>query len=484
MPPNILVIFCDQLRQGLPGCYGGEIVRTPHIDALAEDSAVFEQAYTPVAICSPARASLMTGLYPHGHHMFNNSSPGYSYCEHLRPEVCMIQDWADDETTYETAYFGKWHIGPAEDLFNSRFHHTHDRPYEGGPPFLNGSHWHPTTAIGPLVKSYAGGKAGTLDVPMEGFPDVVAARYTEKFLREREASKPFLAYCAFPGPHSPWMVPDEYGIRYEPKDIPMWENRNDAFEGKPLNQKKLRLLEESKGSVGYSEGGDEALLEQLACCFSYLELIDQMLGEIVATLKELGLYEETAIFFTADHGDMAGSHGFLSKGSYMYDEIYRIPMLYKPPGSTQARRIGCPVHLMDITATLVHLMTGEEKETMGEQTLHGSSLQPLVENGEWGREVHYAEYHGDWYGHYSARMVTDGKWKLVWNLSDLCELYHLADDPHELVNRFYDASCRGIRDRYFSLLKEEGTRLRDGHIRLLMPEVEDKLAETLPPGLV
>ena len=130
--PNVLIFLCDQLRIDLLACYGETLVRTPNISALAQDSCVFERAYTPCAICSPARASLLTGLYPHGHHMFNNSTPGYSYCEHMRPGVGMIQDWIEEESDYESAWFGKWHVGPAQDLFDSRFHHT-QKPYEGRP---------------------------------------------------------------------------------------------------------------------------------------------------------------------------------------------------------------------------------------------------------------------------------------------------------------------------------------------------------------
>ena len=74
---NVVVFVCDELRADLLGCYGGAMVRTPNMDSLAADGAVFENAYTPTAICSPARASLMTGLYPHKHHMFNNSTPAY-----------------------------------------------------------------------------------------------------------------------------------------------------------------------------------------------------------------------------------------------------------------------------------------------------------------------------------------------------------------------------------------------------------------------
>ncbi|MHB0936585.1 MAG: sulfatase-like hydrolase/transferase [Armatimonadota bacterium] len=466
--PNILVFFCDQLRIDLLGCYGGTLVRTPNLDALARDAMVFDRAYTPTAICSPARASLLTGLYPHHHHLFNNSTPGYSYCEHLRPDLTTLQDWVDAATPYETAYFGKWHIGPAQDLFDSRFHRT-QRPYEGGPAFLHNSHWHPNASLGPWVTRVADSNAGTVDVPMEGFPDVVAARYTRNFLQTRDAGRPFLAFCAFPGPHSPWIVPHEFGVRYDPAEIPPWPNRDDPFDGKPINQRKLRALE------AYSGGAMQTHLpEMLAHCFSYLELIDQQVGEVVADLRALDLYDDTAIVFTADHGDMAGSHGLSSKGAYMYDEIYRIPLLVKPAGAPAPRRTAAPVQLMDITATLAHLMAGEAVPALGAQPLDGQSLAPLLAGGtDWPRQVHYAEYHGDWYGHYSSRMVTDGTCKLVWNLSDLCELYDLANDPHELHNRFDDPAAREARDHYFALLIEEGRRTGDAHIALLRPEVED-----------
>ncbi len=483
--PNVLVFFCDQLRIDLLGCYGGATVRTPNLDALAQESVVFEHAYTPCPLCSPARASLMTGLYPHAHHMFNNSTPGYSYCEHLRPDLQTLPDWADEQTGHETAYFGKWHIGPAGDLFASSFHRTHPRPYEGGPPFLSSSHWHPSTALGEVGTSLARGRAGTLRIPMGSFPDVAAANYTRDFIRGREAARPpFLAFCAFPGPHSPWFVPDEFGIRHDPAEIPMWPNRHDDFAGKPVFQKKLRLHEISPEGHSHLPAGDDQLRELLAGLFSYMELIDAQVGRVLDGLREAGLYEETMVVFTADHGDMAGAHGFLSKGGYMYDETCRIPMIVKPAGNARPRRIDAPVHLMDLTATIMHAMSGEQTQRMATHDLHGGSLLPMMEGAaEWPRQVHYAEYHGDWYGHYSSRMVTDGHWKLSWNLTDFCELYDLDGDPGELRNRFYDPECRDVRDHYLGLLQQEATRLGDRHLRLYRPVVEGQMPGALDEGL-
>ena len=115
---------------------------------------------------------------------------------------------------------------------------------------------------------------------------------------------------------------------------------------------------------------------------------------------------------------------------------------------------------------------------MGAQTLDGHSLLPFADaDPVWPRPVHYAEYHGDWYGHYSSRMVTDGRHKLIWNFSDLGEFYDLESDPHELVNRFYDPDARPLRDECFRILVREAERLGDGQLKFLMPEVEDTLWE-------
>ena len=102
---------------------------------------------------------------------------------------------------------------------------------------------------------------------------------------------------------------------------------------------------------------------------------------------------------------------------------------------------------------------------------------PLLDGAAaWDRPVHYAEYHGDWYGHYSARMVTDGRWKLVWNLSDLCELYDLAADPYEMTNLFYAPECRAQRDEYFAHMLAAAAQLEDKHLALLDPAIEDRVA--------
>ena len=476
-PSNVLVMFCDQLRRDLLGCYGNPLVRTPNLDALAAESVVFDRGYTPVAICSPARASLMTGLYPHGHHLFNNSTPEYSYCRHLPPSVRAIQDWAAAETDCQTAYFGKWHIGPAEDLFASAFEHT-QRPgtQAGRGSAVPGQH-----AVAPVDRLLAdGARGGARPRRHRGRAGRRVPGRTRRPLRERLPGQPrprppVPAVLRLSRPARPWLVPEEWGLRHDPADIPLWPNRFDDFAGKPIYQRKLAALERRPEGAGKPRTDDE-LRRALACNFSYIELIDHLVGRLLDRLRELGLYDSTAIVFTADHGDMAGSHGFASKGAYMYDEIYRVPMIVRVPGAEARRAEREPVNLTDVTATAAHLVAGRPVGTFGSGPLHGESLVDFLHaRAPWPRPVHFAQYHGDWYGHYSSRMVTDGEWKLVWNLTDRCELYDLRADPDELHNRFYESGDRRVdaaRRRSFELLAAEAARYGDAQLDLLAPELE------------
>lgn len=456
--PNVLVFFCDQMRRDALGCYGNGIVRTPHLDALADGSTVFDRAYTPTPLCSPARASLMSGLYPHAHHMFNNSTKRYSYCQYARPDLRMLGHWAAERGEYETAYFGKWHIGPAEDLAASGFEQT----MHAG---------HPSFSAAQMAVSFASGYGGAADVPLDEFPDVRVANRCVEFLRRRKGDRPFLLFCALPGPHPPWIVPKAFGLRHRPEDMRLWPNCHDPMEGKPLYQRKLRLLGGAESRWPDGPDRDRRLRELLACSNTYVELVDEMAGRVLAEIARQELDGSTVVLFTADHGSMDGAHGMLSKGGYLYEETCRIPMLARIPGQAP-QRLAQPVHLMDVTATVLHAMAGEKVADMGSGALHGESLLPLAERGEWARRYHYAEYHGDWYGHYSSRMVTDGEWKLVWNFTDWCELYDLANDPWEMENRFRDPACREKRDELFGAIIQEARRLEDGQTLKHNPAVE------------
>jgi arylsulfatase A-like enzyme len=444
---NILVFFVDELRSDMLSCYGNKVIRTPNLDELAKDSIIFDNCYTPTALCSPARASLFTGVYPHKHQILVNTGlPKWSYCSRLKPEMTMLQDWVKEQNQYETAYFGKWHIGSDDELMASRFDHkgVYEHP--------KNATYHPGPWLGKLVEPAGNGIAGLLDVPMSSFPDVQVAEMAESYLENRKSDKPFLLYCAFPGPHPLWMLPEEFGIRYSPDDIPLWDNRYEInSENKASYPRRLAGIDPLEPGEKTRKQRDELLRSVLACEYSYIELVDMMTGRVIDILKKTGQYENTTIIFTADHGSMSGAHEVAYKGAYMYNETYKIPLLCKLPGSSAAKRTDICVNLMDITATIMHLISGNTHSKLGNQMLDGASFLPAIHNkSDWNKEFHYAEYHGDDFGHYSSRMITNGEWKLIYNFSDKCEMYDLKNDPGELHNLFNDEN---FFDRRSSLMR-------------------------------
>ena len=100
-------------------------------------------------------------------------------------------------------------------------------------------------------------------MPIDRFPDGIATRYAAEFLTERDPERPFLLYCAFPGPHGPWLIPEEFGSRYDPEEIPLWPNRFDDFSNKPIYQRKLSAMEKRPGGAGYQRSDQELLVRLL-----------------------------------------------------------------------------------------------------------------------------------------------------------------------------------------------------------------------------
>ncbi len=466
---NILVFFVDELRADMLGCYGNKFVRTPNLDKIAGEAIVFDNAYTPTALCSPARASFFTGVYPHKHKVLvNTGKPKWSYCSRLKPEMTMLQDWVKENSSYDTAYFGKWHIGFDDELMNSRFDHkgVYDHP--------RNSTFHPGTWLGELKGESVDNFAGLLDAPMSSFPDVQTAEMTELYLLERKKDCPFLLYCAFPGPHPPWMLPEEFGLRYSSENVPLPENRYEIDpENKSFYSGKLAGIDHLNPTGKTKEERDKRLKLALAYEYSYIELVDIMVGRVIDTLKKTGQYENTTIIFTADHGSMSGSHEHTCKGAYMYNETYRIPLIFKPAGSDIGKHTDMCVNLMDVTASIMHIISGSPQNKLGNQSIDGDSfIRALGDEISWEKKFHYAEYHGDDYGHYSSRMITDGKWKLVYNLSDRCEMYNLGDDPGELNNLFYNEKYFDTRSTLVSEMICLADKYDDGCFVLWHKEIE------------
>ena len=435
--PNVLLLLTDQERADLVAP-DGLPVETPNIDRLREEGMWFSSAYTPTSICTSARASLLTGLYPHAHGLLNNSHEADAIRADLPAELPTLGELLA-ESGYTNTYLGKWHVShnhtPGDfgfryfggsdyhhDNFDVAFEHyresrgiriaetdVEDRIYTG------------TGEDGTLV-------AGTDPVPVEASrPYFLAERTINAVERWVDGdSQPCFHRTDFLGPHHPYVVPEPYASMYDPGEIEPWGNYAETFDGKPrVHEQYLRY----RGVDGFDW---ETWAEAVAKYFGFMTLIDDQIGRVLDAVDELGLAEETAVVHTSDHGDLTGSHRLFNKGPMMYEETYRIPLVVRWPGVVEpGSRSDEFVRLQDLMPTFLEWADAEVPGG-----LHARSIHPLLRGEtptDWPDSV-YAQYHGDEFGLYSQRLVRSDRYKLVYNGPDRNELYDLEADPHELQN--------------------------------------------------
>jgi arylsulfatase A-like enzyme len=436
--PNVVVIQCDQMRRDLIGLYGSTLCKTPTLDQFAQSAVTFMNAYTVTGICTPARASLLTGLYPHTHGMLNNA----------QQKVCSVKAELGDEfitysqlfknAGYQSAYVGKWHVGIQRDPT----HYGFDRYIP-----TNCSRWNREKLRDlnvreecrlPYGVSYGGDPIrmyGTVDsVGKNGSlsdTDEVCEQSCNEIRRmaaeSQRSGKPFHIRIDYEGPHGPNYIPPAYAQLYDPNTIPPWANWKDDFEGKPHFLKTLRRMWQVEG-LGWDEWA-----KIVAMYMGEISQIDALFQKTLDVLKEHHLEENTIVVFTADHGDHTGSHGLYNKGIGAYDEVYRIPLLIRfPKGFGKGKRVQSYVRNMDVFATIL-----EAAGIQSPQPHHAKSLIPLVQKDEGSSDVFY-EYFGENWGLFVQKVIRNDEFKYVFNVTDTDELYDLKNDPYEMKNLIRD----------------------------------------------
>jgi arylsulfatase A-like enzyme len=437
--PNVLMIVSDQERADVLGCYGGPCL-TPAIDGLAADGVRFEICLAPTAICSPTRASFLTGLYPHGHGILNNVHEPDALRVELAPGTVTYPELLRD-AGYRLGYVGKWHAG-ARGPQAVGFHDVvmasdvvagaNDEAIVETEPELSE----------PVYARYPHGRlliAGIDPRPPEETESRRDSDAAIGLLQEyAELDQPFCIRLDFEGPHHPYMPPGQYAALYEPEKIAPWPNFADEATTKPAAQ--LRLIEQ-RGVVGWTWADWQPVVARY---FGFVSFIDAEIGRVLDALDDLGLRDTTVVIHTADHGDMTGSHGGqFNKGPLMYDEICRVPLIVRDPRSTGR---GVCRHLVGSPALMPTIL--ELAGVPVPPGLHVSSLRPWIDDPgvPSGADAAYAEYHGDEWGLYSMRMIRTRTAKYVYSPHGSDELYDLEADPHELVNRVGDPDYAGLRD--------------------------------------
>ena len=458
--PNILFLMADQYRGDCLGVDGHPAVRTPHLDSIAKDGAHFRCAYSTTPTCTPARSGLLTGLGPWRHGML-----GYGrVAEHYDLELPQ----ALSDAGYYTAGIGKMHWHPQRNLHG--FHQVllDESSREESVDFRSDYRaWFMSEA--PNLEYDATGigwndyRAKPYVHPEELHPTHWTGETAVRFLDTYDRPEPFFLKVSFARPHSPYDAPERFFRMYDDADIPKahvgtWAGRYRKQGGKSENP-------------WHGDFGPEQVRHSRQGYYGSITFIDEQIGRILDTLKKRGLYDNTLILFTADHGDMTGDHHLWRK-SYAYEASARIPMLMRWPdglGGARGRTLAHPVELRDVLPTCLDAAGAPPDPA----TVDGASMLSIVQDepGEWREFIdleHDVCYSPE--NHWNA--LTDGREKYIFHAATGEEqLFDLENDPGELTDLASDPAhqkrLREWRNRLIDHLSERGQAfVKDGQLAL------------------
>jgi arylsulfatase A-like enzyme len=396
--PNILFIIADQWRAQALGFAGDPNVKTPHLDALEKQSINFTQAVAGLPVCSPTRATLLTGQRPQTHGIFLNDVP-------LNPAAVTLPKELKADG-YDTGCIGKWHINghgrsafiPVErrqgfdywKVLECTHDYNHSNYYADGPEKLT---W-------------------------DGYDAIAQTHDAQGYLQSHAKSdKPFLLWLAWGPPHNPYeTAPAKYRAMYPPDKIVLRDN--------------------------VPEADRAAARKDLAGYYAHCAALDDCIGDLLRALKETGLDQNTIVVFTSDHGDMIESHGQQRK-QRPWEESARVPLLFRLPTSLgiQPRRVDGTINSEDLMPTLLSLCGQSIPKSVegfdftgylrgGEDPSGGATVIRCISPfGEFIRAHGGREYREVRSPHYTYVRDLKGPWLLYDNQKDPLQLDNLVGKP-------------------------------------------------------
>ncbi len=396
-PPNVLLVIADQWRQQAFGYSGDPNVKTPNLDRLAAHSVEFVNAVAGLPVCSPTRASLLTGQRPLTHGVFLNDVP-------LNPEAVTLAKVLG-RAGYDTACIGKWHVDghgrsefiPVErrqgfeywKVLECTHDYTNSAYYADGPEKL---HW-------------------------PGYDAIAQTRDAEAYLRDHKSStRPFFLMLAWGPPHNPYTTaPEKYRALYEPAKLTLRPNVPSAARA--------------------------GARRDLAGYYAHCTALDDCMGDLLRTLGETGELDNTIVIFTADHGDMLGSQA-MERKQRPYDESTRVPLLMDLPPRfhVAARRLEAPINSEDLMPTILSFCDVTIPKTVegldyapyirgGSEPGDGSALITCVAPfGEWTRRQGGREYRGLRTTRYTYVRDLNGPWLFFDNQMDPFQTNNLVKE--------------------------------------------------------
>ena len=433
-PANLLILMSDEHTRKVLGCYGNMLVKTPNLDRLAARGTLFTDAYTPVPICVPARATFATGRYGHATRHWDNATP-----------------YKGDQPSWGHALqangnrvgsIGKLHYRNAEDPTGFDFQELPMHLVDGVGDILGcvreplPRRWKVRDLalnIGPGESSYNAYDREITAAAIEW----IAARG-----REPPPEKPWTAFVSQVAPHFPLIAPEEFYTLYADSGL---------MPTKAADDPEHPWMAELRRCFVYDNFTDERTRIALASYYALVSFVDANIGRILDTLEAAGLTETTRVLYVSDHGDNIGERGLWGK-STLLEEAAGVPTILAGPGIARGRQCRTPVSLIDVYPTVL--------DSMGivpaDNDRPGRSLMDLADAPDAPERVVFSEYHaaGACTG---AFMIRRGRWKYIHYVGLAPQLYDLRDDPgerrdlgvhpgHAEVRRELEAELRAICD--------------------------------------
>ena len=414
------------------------IVQAPHLNQLAEEGVVFERAYCPSPLCVPSRAAMMTGLLPSNNGAYDNAG---DYPASMPTMAHQLR-----RAGYTTTLAGKMHfIGPDQlhgferrlttDVYPAGFDWIPDWDSDRRFPW-----YHDMSSV-----FRAGPVRATLQIDYDQETAYAARRALTDAARQ---DRPFFIAASFTFPHDPFEVPRQYWDPYEGVEIDDPVIGPDANPD-PHTNRLLAMIE-----TDLKQPSPEEIRAARRAYYGAVSFVDDVLGDLLATLRHLRLRDDTVVIFTSDHGEMLGEHGLWYKMS-PFEGSLGVPLIIAAPTRFQPRRVTTPVSTIDLYPTVVQLAGSGDSAT----NLDGQSLVPLLEGGSDHDPV-AAEYLAEGLSQPQVILI-DGQWKLVRCPGDPDLLFDLEHDPNEVSNLAgtgleAEARMSEMMDRRWNLVELRG----------------------------
>ncbi|MEM1213140.1 MAG: sulfatase-like hydrolase/transferase [Planctomycetota bacterium] len=437
-PLNILFICTDQQRFDAIGCNGAPHARTPNVDRLARDGLNFQNHFATNPVCSPARASMMTGLHTTEHGLWANG------CD-LPTHHTTIPQALQQGAGYQTAHFGKLHL---ESII--RRIRPHD-PYgfetcsvsEGDQQLIDDDYFrwlrseHPNAFVEALAQMYEQGHSSAYTnclpepLTMSAFVTRQACNWLES---SRDDSKPFYLSVGYFDPHHAFNPCEPYASDFAETDC-----GEPFFDAESIDGRPQHYREAFAGIQGVTR--DASRIAAIRRSYHAMAAhVDDCVGRILRSLEQAGLSENTLVVFSSDHGEMLGEHGLLWKGPWLLDDLLKVPLVMNIPGAPLGgRSVEGLTSAVDLFATFQAVAgIGSDKAVPSSGRPFFDADRSLFPVGE--RDFCLAEWeHPSDQASSSLRCIRTATHKLVhYNRGDAGEFYCLVDDPREARNRFGD----------------------------------------------